>query len=187
MPAVGLLSEDLRAGWNRRDDRTHIHSRPAPLSEETIEHRYWADFRGVWAAIREHPGFSPHRDILALQQSLEILSDSVDDLATRIEAFDTAARPVLSGTAQRARISMLMFGLSVVQCSPPRPPRSHGAISSAGVGTHCVDAGHPLPDWDVTWGGFQGPRRASICRRPAQLHFARWTCYPELADTSRLR
>src|SRR5437660_5830546 len=65
---------------------------PLPWSEETIEHRYWADFRGVWAAIREHPGFSPHRDILALQQSLEILSDSVDDLATRIEAFDTAAK-----------------------------------------------------------------------------------------------
>jgi len=127
---------------------------PLPWSEETIEHRYWADFRGVWAAIREHPGFSPHRDILAVQQSLEILSDSVDELATRLQAFDTAAktrafwnRPARAHFDGHVRsVRRAMFAAATAAVAWRDLVRA--------VGTHCVDAGHPLSDWDVRWKAF---------------------------------
>jgi hypothetical protein len=124
---------------------------PLPWSEEAIEHSYFADFRGVWAAIREHPGFPPHRDLAAVRQSLEILGDTVEELVTKIEAFDTAAkthtfwnRPARAYFDAHVRsVRRAMFAATTAAVAWRDIVRA--------VGTHCVDAGHPLPGWDVHW------------------------------------
>ena len=124
---------------------------PLPWSEQTIERLYFADFRGVWAAIREHPGFEPHRDLAAVHQSFEILTETVEELFTKIETFDTAAKaPTFWSRPARGYFDTHVRFVRRTLFAATTAAVAWRDIVRA-VGTHCVDAARPLPRWDVHW------------------------------------
>jgi hypothetical protein len=60
---------------------------PLPWSEETLRQAYFRSFTNAQKAIQEHPGFAAHRDLYALQLSLDIFLDSLAELFQSIDAF----------------------------------------------------------------------------------------------------
>jgi hypothetical protein len=135
---------------------------PLPWSEQAIETNYFADFRGTWAAIREHPGFPAHRDLAAVHQSLEILSDTVEELAARIEAFDTAAKiGVFWSRPARAHFDAHVRAVRRATFAATTATAAWRDVVRL-VGAHCVEAGRPLPDWDVRWTAFKRLREAQF-------------------------
>ena len=157
---------------------------PLPWSEETIARAYFADFRGVWAAIREHPGYPAHRALAAVEQSFEIFGDIVEELVTKIEAFDTAAktrtfwtRPARADFDSHVRsVRRAMFAATTAAVAWRDIVRA--------VSAHCVEAGHPLPGWDVKWPTLTGrlDHQFVVDLRNCISHA---TCYSRLAGALR--
>jgi hypothetical protein len=91
---------------------------------------FWSPERSQMS-IHEHPGFPPHRDLAAVQQSLEILGDTVEELVTKIEAFDTAAKAhTFWNRPARAYFDAHFRSLRRAMFAPLLP-RSHRVTSSA--------------------------------------------------------
>ena len=65
---------------------------PLPWSEAILRQAYFQSFSDAQKAIQEHPGFTAHRELYALQLSLDIFLDSVSELFQSIDAFRREAQ-----------------------------------------------------------------------------------------------
>lgn len=65
---------------------------PLPWSGDVLQQTYFRNFTDAQKAIQEHPGFAAHRELYALQLSLNIFLDSVSELFQSIDAFSMYAQ-----------------------------------------------------------------------------------------------
>lgn len=65
---------------------------PLPWSEEILQQAYFQNFTDAQKALQEHPGFTAHRDLCALRQSLDIFFDSTSELFRSIDIFRKEAQ-----------------------------------------------------------------------------------------------
>lgn len=63
-----------------------------PWDEEELKKAFFRDWQYTQEAIKKHPGFTAHHNLLTLQLSLDIFIDSVEDLLKSIKTFNTESQ-----------------------------------------------------------------------------------------------